>query len=102
MTNIKEKALELSKQLTDRGKIIEGGWLGFRLAVVPENAPAIQVDEMRKAFWAGSLHLFSSIMSILDPGAEPTEKDLRRMDLIHRELMEFEDQLRAQVTGANQ
>lgn len=102
MTNIKEKALELSKQLADRGKIIEGGWLGFRLAVVPENAPAIQVDEMRKAFWAGSLHLFSSIMSILDPGAEPTEKDLRRMDLIHRELMEFEDQLRAQVTGANQ
>ena len=102
MTNIKEKALELSKQLTDRGKIIEGGWLGFRLAVVPENAPAIQVDEMRKAFWAGSLHLFSSIMSILDPGAEPTEKDLQRMDLIHRELMEFEGQLRAQVTGANQ
>lgn len=102
MANIKEKALELSKQLTDHGKIIEGGWLGFRLAVLPDNASPVQVNEMRKAFFAGSLHLFSSIMSILDPGAEPTEKDLQRMDLIHRELMEFEDQLRAQVTGANQ
>jgi len=102
MTNIKEKALELSKQLIDRGKIIEGGWLGFRLAVLPDNASPVQVNEMHKAFFAGSLHLFSSIMSILDPGAEPTEKDLQRMDLIHRELMEFEDQLRAQVTGANQ
>jgi hypothetical protein len=28
-------------------------------------------------------------MTILDPGEEPTETDLRRMDLIDRELKQF-------------
>jgi hypothetical protein len=42
------------------------------------------------AFLAGSQHLFSSIVVILDPGDEqPTEADLRKMDLIDKELRAF-------------
>lgn len=79
----------LSRELTDNGKLIEAGWLGMRIACRLEGAPAIQLDEMRNAFFGGAQHLFSSIMTILDPGAEPTDKDLERMDLIDRELKEF-------------
>ena len=77
---------DVTAQLNDAGKIIEGGWQCFRLAVIPPHASAIQVSEMRKAFFAGAQHLFASILCILEPGAEPTEKDLQRMTLIHEEL----------------
>lgn len=79
----------LSRELTDKGKMIEAGWLGLRIACELEDAPAVQLQEMRNAFFAGAQHLFSSIMTILDPEAEPTEKDLERMDLIDRELRAF-------------
>jgi hypothetical protein len=52
---------------------------------------------MRTAFMAGAEHLFSSVMNVLDPGQEPTADDLRRMDLIHTELEEWRDKLKARV-----
>lgn len=78
-----------TRELADKGKLIEAGFVGMRLACDLHNAPADQVREMRMAFFGGAQHLFSSIMSILEPGAEPTDKDLARMDLIHNELQEF-------------
>ena len=56
---------------------------------VSPNAPQIQIDEMRNAFFAGAQHLFASIMGILDPEAEVTEADLKRMDAIAGELQNF-------------
>ena len=79
----------LSRELTDKGKLIEAGWLGLRIACELEDAPAIQLEEMRNAFFAGAQHLFSSIMTILEPDAEPTDKDLERLDLIDGELRAF-------------
>jgi hypothetical protein len=79
----------LSRELTDKGKLIEAGWVGLRLAAVPLDAPAIQLEEMRNAFFAGAQHLFGSIMTILDPGEEPTEADMKRLDLIQEELQGF-------------
>lgn len=79
----------LSREMTDRGRIIEAGFLGLRLAAMDPNAPPVQIREMRMAFFAGAQHLFASIMTILDPGDEPTERDLKRMDAISAELQEF-------------
>jgi hypothetical protein len=76
----------LAKELANRGKLIEAGWVIFRGLTIPPNAPEIQISEMRLAFMAGSQHLFSSIMGILDPGMEPTDADIRRMELISDEL----------------
>lgn len=73
----------------DKGKIVEGGWWAYVATSGLETAPELQRTEMRKAYMLGAQHLFASIMGILDPGAEPTEKDLKRMDLIHRELETF-------------
>ena len=79
----------LSQELTDKGKLIEAGWIGLRLAAIPLDAPAIQLEEMRNAFFAGAQHLFSSIMMLLEEGPDATDSDVSRMDLIDRELREF-------------
>lgn len=79
----------LTRELTDSGKLIEAGWVGLRIACELIDAPADQLREMRMAFFAGAQHLFGSIMNILEPGEEPTDKDLQRMDLIHTELDAF-------------
>jgi len=85
---IRKMAKELTEKLSRDGLIIEGGWRGFEVLFL-QQASELQQVEMRKAFFAGAQHLFSSIMQILDPSTEPTEKDLHRMDSIHRELERF-------------
>lgn len=87
---------KLSKELTDKGGLIEAGWIGMKFAAFSPDAPAAQVAEMRAAFFAGAQHLFGSIMTILDPGDEPSAADLRRMDQIDAELREFIEQFELQ------
>jgi hypothetical protein len=80
---------ELSRKLTDDGKLIEAGWVSFRHLVVHPDAPPDQLREMRIAFLAGAQHLFASINSIMDEDAEPTDADLQRMQSISDELDAF-------------
>ena len=61
----------------------------MRIQSIPDSALALQLDEMRNAFFAGAQHLFALITSVLEPGEEPTEKDLRRMGSIADELDRF-------------
>jgi len=89
----------LSRELTEKGKLIEAGWVGLRVAAIPLDAPKIQLVEMRKAFFAGAQHLFASIMTIMDEDREPTEADLRRMDLIDAELRSFAHDLEREISG---
>jgi hypothetical protein len=84
-----KQAVALTKALTDQGRIIEANWVGYRAMVVPRGAGPVQVEECRRAFFAGAQALFASIMTILDPGAEPTDADLKRMDAINDELRAF-------------
>lgn len=79
----------LERELVDKGKLIEAGWVGLRLAAIPEDAGKTQLEEMRNAFFAGAQHLFSSIMGVMDDDREPTEADLARMGLIQTELDGF-------------
>jgi hypothetical protein len=86
---VERVARAVSKRLADEGRLIEAGWAIFRGMVVHPDAPTEQLDEMKLAFMAGAEHLFDSIITVLDPGNEPTDADLRRMELIHRELEAF-------------
>jgi hypothetical protein len=79
-------AQEVSKHLANDGKLIEAGWVIMQTMIMPPDASQAQIDDMRMAYMAGAQHLFSSMISIMDPGEEPTDADLNRMDLIHREL----------------
>jgi hypothetical protein len=87
----------LSKELADQGKLIEAGWVAYRVMVLPPNAPAIQIDECRLAYMAGAQYLFFSILTILDPGEDPTDADLNKMDLINKELQTFAKDLEQKI-----
>lgn len=86
---VTEAVDQLTKEWIDKGKIVEAGFAALRLAVIPTDAPEVQVSDMRMAFFAGAQHLFASIVSVMESGTEPTADDLRRMDLIEKELAEF-------------
>jgi len=73
----------------DKGKIIEGGWMAYVATSGLGSAPEMQRTEMRKAYMLGAQHLFASITGALDDGTEPTDNDMRRMELIHAELERF-------------
>jgi len=79
----------LARELVDKGKLIEAGFVSYRLTAMNPRAGKTQLEETRMAFFAGAQHLFGSIMGILDDDREPTAEDLRRMDVISDELKIF-------------
>lgn len=93
----REELERFTKELIDQGKLIEAGFVGLQIACMDPTSPEIQVREMRMAFMAGALHLFNSIMTILDPGEEPTDEDLRRMALINKELVDYGEAFTASI-----
>jgi hypothetical protein len=97
---IEQAATDLTKELTNKGKLIKAGFAAFASLVIPKDAPPIQLSEMQLAFMAGAEHVWSSMMSMLDPGDEPTDADLRRMDLIQRELDEWRGKLSERIDPA--
>lgn len=76
----------VQKTAADHGKLIESGFNALRVLAIAPDAPQIQIDEMRLAFMAGAQHLWSSIMSVLDPGPDETPGDMMRMAKIQDEL----------------
>lgn len=87
----------LTKELADKGRLLEAGWISLRLAAIPLDAPALQLEEMHKAYMAGAQHLWASMFGMLDAGAEPTDADMRRMDLIRAEIDAYGDKLLADL-----
>lgn len=89
-------ATDLTRVATDKGKLLETGFAAF-LALMAPKAPPEQVAEMQIVFMAGAEHAWSSIMNLLDPDAEPTAADLRRMELIQREIDEWRGKLSERI-----
>jgi hypothetical protein len=83
----------LVQEAASDGRLIEAGWVALRHLVIPEDASDVQVSEMKMAYMSGAQHLWASIFSIMDPDAEPTDEDLRRMELIHKELEKFREEM---------
>lgn len=88
---------QLTRQLANDGKLIEAGWVSLRLHAMPPDASVDQVQAMRMAFMAGAQHLFASMLTFLDGDSEPTEGDMKRMDLIDTELREFATELKQRL-----
>jgi hypothetical protein len=76
------------KEWADKGRVIEGGWQAY-VAILLQGKTELERSELRTAYFLGAEHLFSSIMQIMDQGPDPTENDMARMDLIHKELERF-------------
>lgn len=102
VTNGEQEEIDkVTKHFVDQGLLIEAGWQTLKMLSIAPNAPQIQIDEMRNAFFAGAQHLFASIMGILDPGSEPTDADMERMDNIAKELQNFYNEFVAKHKGQN-
>lgn len=86
-------AVALIQQLADECRLIEAGFDVFSHHVLAKDASDIQRQEMRLAFMAGAEHVYSSMLSMLELGGEPTVADMRRMELIDREI----DKWRARI-----
>lgn len=84
-TTVAAVAERLTRSLADQGKLLEAGWQSYRLLCL-KIPPHEGRDDLREAFLAGAEHTFASIINMLDPESEPTEADMRRMDMLHSEL----------------
>ena len=86
-----QKALfqTLTKRLTDNGRLVEAGFVGFRATMSPD-VPEAQIDDMRIAFYAGAAHIFRSVGAMMDDGAEPSDTEIERMGKLNAEIERFE------------
>jgi hypothetical protein len=89
-----ELVREVTEKLIKEGKLIEAGFVALKMIAIDKNASAAQISDMRIAFFSGVHHVFSSIMMTLDEGAEPTEADLKHVEMIHKELDKFVKQFK--------
>jgi hypothetical protein len=89
-----ELVREVTKKLIEEGKLIEAGFVSLKMIALDKNASPAQISDMRTAFFAGAHHVFSSIMTTLDEGAEPTAADLKHVEMIHKELDKFVKQFK--------
>lgn len=56
-------------------------------------------EALRTAFFAGAGYAFSLQMHFLEPGEDPTAKDLQRMSQMAKELEDFDIALREILKG---
>lgn len=70
-------------------KLMQEQWGVFCERVMPIDAPEIQKQEMRRAFYAGGQAIMFRIIAAFAPELEPTEGDLKIMDDLNNELNEF-------------
>jgi hypothetical protein len=81
--------------MNGKRQLMAENWDSFARAVLPPNAPPVQITEMRRAFYAGAVGILHSILKVLEPGSEPTDADLKMMDGIQRELADFNEAVKA-------
>lgn len=94
--HIREVADTVSKDLALQGRIVEGGWRAMEILLGLTDAPKVQREEMRKAYFFGAQHLFATLVNVMDKDAEPTEQDIQIMQKVSDELENFVKQYEAQ------
>ena len=74
-------------------KLIETEWMNYRNAVIPKNASSTQLQECRRAFFAGAWAYYSLLMNSLEPGTDETPQDMALMEKLDAEMREFKDRV---------
>jgi methyl coenzyme M reductase beta subunit len=69
-------------------------WNTYLADVLPAGASKVQIQETRRAFYAGATALLGEMVTMLDAGLEPTDADLGKMDEIAAELTAFSQAIR--------
>jgi hypothetical protein len=91
MSVAERAALETSKGLADAGKLVEAGFAAFLMIEHPnwQEYSSIRLRELKLVWMSSAQHLFHSILCVLDEGEAITDLDMRRMNLVDKELTSF-------------
>jgi hypothetical protein len=74
--------------------MIEKEWRKFCLACFGDISEQ-QYTDLRRTFYGGASAMYFSLLSMLDPGDEPTDADLQKMRDLHAELHKFNEDVKA-------
>lgn len=74
--------------MSARKKLIEAGWLQYAEHVLPTGAPPVQVQESRRAFYAGAAHLFAAVTEAVGPDSVSEDDGLAVFDGVDAEIRE--------------
>jgi hypothetical protein len=72
-------------------QLFEKAWERYAKFAVHPQASGAQKRETRRAFYAGAIALFDTIMKRMTPDAEVTEEDTQALDNLARELEAFSE-----------
>ncbi|HEY5566018.1 MAG TPA: hypothetical protein VIM81_02070 [Gammaproteobacteria bacterium] len=86
----------------DRKRWIERSWQRYLRMVVPADAPDVQVNETRQAFFAGAAILFTALQFGVSEGDEVQPADERLMADIQAEIDTFGEQIDRKVLGSTE
>ena len=71
---------------------LAAAWERYQSMVISAGAPAVQITESKRCFYAGSHALLQIIMGFLEETVddEPTNTELGKMDRLHQEIRDFQ------------
>jgi hypothetical protein len=75
---------------------VDAAWKGYSALMRPPD-----IEAARLAFWAGASVLFYIMLLTMDPGNEPTDADMARMDRLNAEIEKFASTFDAEVLRRN-
>jgi hypothetical protein len=70
-------------------------WREYAEKIIPANAPPVQKQECRRAFYAGAAAFLDAMMSGLSADSEPTAEDEAHMERLSSELHQFARDVKA-------
>lgn len=89
--------MRTSDFLKKPGPRIEDAWEGYRRLVIDGRETGVDASDVELAFKAGAVVLFHTVLRMLDPGTEATDRDLHNMDRLNAELEAFTATFDAEV-----
>jgi hypothetical protein len=68
---------------------IKEQWESYVRAVMPASVGQVQLQETRRAFYAGAYAMITALTAGVSDEAEMTPQDVNVMESLHRELEQF-------------
>ena len=70
-------------------KTLQEAWSEFAAGIIPPNAPPMQREEMKKAFYGGAWIILSMMLNEIGPESVSEDEGMRRLQSWHDECHAF-------------
>lgn len=75
--------------MSKRRNLIANGWRSYAEHVLPANAPPVQIQETRRAFYAGAGLLFEALTNAVGPDDVSEDAGMEIMRGVDDEIRQF-------------